>query len=110
MNKTTRLCTVGIALETFWKKAQANSTDKSIPQCIDGPKTVLIHADQAHKPVVRSLSNDEDHLLNHCDGTHTIASLCHEAKFYGRSKEQTIELIRKLIDEGVIRNLDDLLI
>ena len=110
MNKTTRLCTSGIALDTFWEKAQANSTDKSIPHCSDGPKTFLIHADQAHKPVVRDLSNDEDHLLNHCDGTHTIASLCHEAKFYGRSKEQTVELIRKLIDEGVIRNLDDLLI
>ena len=110
MNKTTRLCTSGIALDIFWNKAQADSSDKSIPHCTDGPQTFLIHADQTHKPVVRGLNNDEDHLLNHCDGTHTIASLCHEAKFYGRSKEQTFELIRQLIDEGVIRNLDDLLI
>jgi hypothetical protein len=48
--------------------------------------------------------------LNHCDGTHTIASLSHEARFYGKTKEETMQLIRQLIDEGVIRNLDDLLI
>ena len=110
LNKTSRLCTSGIELCDLWQKAKQGATDKSVPYCSNGPSSFLIHADQAHNPVVRRLNPDEEHLLNHCDGTHTIASLCHEAKFFGRTKEETFSLISQLIDEGVIRNLDDLLI
>lgn len=110
LNKTSRLCTSGIQLDELWQKAQEASTEKSIPCCKEGPTTFLIHADQEHIPRVKQLSPDEEHLLNHCDGTHTIASLFHEARFYGKEKKQTLDLIHKLIEEGVIRNLDDLLI
>lgn len=110
LNKTSRLCTSSVNLTQLRQLMLENSDSQTIPSCLDGPSTFLIHADQKHHPAVRQLTTDEDRLLNHCDGTHTIASLSHEARFYGKTKEETMQLIRQLIDEGVIRNLDDLLI
>lgn len=110
LNKASRLCTSGIELSELWLRVNDNSKERSVPCCQEGTSTFLIFADQKHKPNVRHLNSDEDNLLNHCDGTHTIASLCHEARFFGRTMSETMELIHKLIDEGVIRNLDELLI
>ena len=67
----------------------------------------MIYANQNHNDIVRPLDAKEARLLNHCDGTHTIASLIHEGKFFEQSKKQTLGLIKQLIDEGVICDLEN---
>ena len=76
-------------------------------KCSDGVSTFLIYANQDHNAIVRPLDTQEARLLNHCDGTHTIASLIHEGKFFDQSKSQTLKLIKQLIDEGVICDLEN---
>ena len=107
LNPTSKLCISGVDLVSLSQRVEDNTAPKEVPFCADGPSTFLIYADQDHKPRVRLLNADEARLVNHCDGTHTIASLCHEAEYFDRSHKQTRELISALITDGVIRALKD---
>ena len=107
LNPTTKLCVSGVDLVSLRQRVEQDAERREVPFCADGPSTFLIYADQDHKPRVRRLTTDEARLINHCNGTHTIASLCHEAEYFGRSHQQTRELISALINDGVIRGLND---
>lgn len=110
LNRASRLCYSGVDLNELNRLTIEKSKDSSTPKCCDVVSTFLIYADQNHNAIVRQLEKHEARLLNHCDGTHTIASLIHEGKFFDRSKKQTMELIKQLINEGVIRDLENKLI
>jgi len=110
LNQASRLCYSGVDLEKLNRITIEKSQDIFIPKCAEEVSTFLIYANQEHKAIVRNLNVHEARLLNHCDGTHTIASLIHEGKFFNRTKEQTIELIKQLIDEVIIRDLENKLI
>lgn len=107
LNPTSKQCVSGVDLVSLNEWVEQNVDPKEVPYTANGPATFLIYADQDHKPKVRLLNSDEARLINHCDGTHTIASLCHEAEYFGRSHQQTRELISALINDGVIRGLND---
>ena len=107
LNRTSKQCLSSVDLVKLQELVNSDADSQAVPVCPDGPSSFLIYADQDHKPKVRQLNVDEARLINHCDGTHTIASLCHEADFFGRSHAQTRELITSLIKDGVIRALDD---
>ena len=107
LNPTSKMCISGVDLVSLKQRVEQDAEPKEVPFCPNGPNTFLIHADQDHKPQVRLLTSDEARLINHCNGTHTIASLCHEADYFGRSHQQTRELISLLINDGVIRGLSD---
>ncbi len=85
-------------------------TAQAVPICPNEPSPFLIHAHSDHNVTVRQLEAHDARLLNHCDGTHTIASLCHAASFFGRSHEDTRTLIGTLLDDGVITSLHDELV
>ncbi len=107
LNSSSRMCVSGFDLVALNKLVDSNSTNKVVPFCPNGPETFLIHADYDHNVVVRQLSADESRLLNHCDGTHTIASIAHEALFFERTRDQTKQLLSDLIDQGVITALEE---
>ena len=110
LNQASRLCYSGIDLNELNNLTIEGSNNSFTPKCGEGISTFLIYANQDHNAIVKQLDKHEARLLNHCDGTHTIASLIHEGKFFDRSKIQTLELIKQLINEGVIRDLENKLI
>ena len=110
LNRASRLCYSGIDLKELHRLAAEKTKGSITTKCSDGVSTFLIYANQDHNAIVRPLDTQEARLLNHCDGTHTIASLIHEGKFFDQSKSQTLRLIKQLIDEGVICDLEDKLI
>jgi len=83
----------------------SGSSLRPLPLTDEETAPFLIHAGPTHGVVVRRLQLDEARLLDHCDGTHTIASLKHEASFHGRSPQETLTLLHRLIEEGVIVEL-----
>tara|TARA_B110000238_G_C16139793_1_gene445683 strand:- start:4117 stop:4974 length:858 start_codon:yes stop_codon:yes gene_type:complete len=107
LDSSTRLCLSGIDLVAMRQLADSETTGQTVPACPNQPGTFLIHEDLNYNLRVRLLSEIEARLLNQCDGTHSIASLCHEASFFGSSTNDTHTLISKLIDEGVITALLD---
>ena len=111
LDNCSRLCVSGFDIEDLYQKVSLTLTESErIAQtCSNGPAHFLIHADLNHNVVVRQLKDNEGRLLNHCDGTHTVISLVHEASFYQQSQEGTLNLIHQLIDEGVITQLNDTL-
>ena len=111
LDNCSRLCVSGFDIEDLYEKVSLTPTESErIAQtCSNGPAHFLIHADLNHNVVVRQLKDNEGRLLNHCDGTHTVISLVHEASFYQQSQEGTLKLIHQLIDEGVITQLNDTL-
>ena len=111
LDNCSRLCVSGFDIEDLYEKVSLTLTESErIAQtCSNGPAHFLIHADLNHNVVVRQLKDNEGRLLNHCDGTHTVISLVHEASFYQQSQEGTLKLIHQLIDEGVITQLNDTL-
>ena len=111
LDNCSRLCVSGFDIEDLYEKVSSTPTESErIAQtCSNGPAHFLIHADLNHNVVVRQLKANEGRLLNHCDGTHTVISLVHEASFYQQSQEGTLKLIHRLINEGVIIQLDDTL-
>jgi len=111
LDNCSRLCVSGFDIEDLYQKVSLTLTESErIAQtCSNGPAHFLIHADLNHNVVVRQLKDNEGRLLNHCDGTHTVISLVHEASFYQQSQEGTLKLIHQLIDEGVITQLNDTL-
>ena len=104
-----RLCVSGIDIENLFKHVNAKEPDSEriAQSCSNGPATFLIHSDLNHNVIVRKLQDNEARLLNHCDGTHTVTSLVHEASFYQQSQKGTLRLIHQLIDEGVITQFRD---
>ena len=111
LDNCSRLCVSGFDIEDLYQKVSLTLTESErIAQtCSNGPAHFLIHADLNHNVVVRQLKDNEGRLLNHCDGTHTVISLVHEASFYQQSQEGTLKLIHQLINEGVITQLNDTL-
>ena len=111
LDNCSRLCVSGFDIEDLYEKVSLTLTESEriAETCSNGPAHFLIHADLNHNVVVRQLKDNEGRLLNHCDGTHTVISLVHEASFYQQSQEGTLKLIHQLIDEGVITQLNDTL-
>jgi hypothetical protein len=107
LNSASRLCYSGVDLKELNRLAAEEAIFSFPTKCSEGVSTFLIYANQNHNAIVRPLDTQEARLLNHCDGTHTIASLIHEGKFFDQSKKQTLELIKQLIDEGVICDLEN---
>lgn len=105
LDRGTRLCDSGVDLAEFRRLVEADAPRCPLPLTGQGSAAFLIHAGPTHEVVVRRLQPDEARLLNHCDGTHTIASLQHEASFHGRSAAETLTLVHRLIEEGVIVEL-----
>lgn len=109
LDECSRLCISAIDIESLYD--QVNTSDEKSNHiaysCSNGPVNFLIHADLNHNVVVRKLKDHEGRLLNHCDGTHTVTSLVHEASFYQQSEEGTMNLLHQLIDEGVITQLKE---
>ncbi|MBT6124497.1 MAG: DUF2063 domain-containing protein [Halieaceae bacterium] len=110
LDGSSRLCVSGVDLVAMCKLVDDKAPAQAVPICQNEPGTFLIHADSDHNVTVRQLEKHDARLLNHCDGTHTIASLCHEASFFGRSHEDTRTLIGTLLDDGVIASLHDELV
>ena len=104
INPCARLCISAIDLEDLYKQVNRAAPDSNnlVKSCSNGPSHFLINADLNHQVIVRKLSDQEGRLLNHCNGTHTVTSLIHEASFYQRSAQGTLKLMHQLIDEGVI--------
>ena len=111
LDTCSRLCVSAFDIEDLYRKVSSAPTDSDriAQSCSNGPTHFMIHADLNHDVVVRQLKANEGRLLNHCDGTHTVTSLVHEASFYQQSLEGTLKLIHRLIDEGVITQLNDTL-
>jgi hypothetical protein len=107
LNSASRLCYSGVDLKELNRLAAEEAIFSFPTKCSEGVSTFLIYANQNHIAIVRPLDTQEARLLNHCDGTHTIASLIHEGKFFDQSKKQTVGLIKQLIDEGVICDLEN---
>lgn len=105
LDRGTRLCDSGVDLEEFRRLVETGAPRRPLPLTEQGTAAFLIHAGPTHEVVVRRLQADEARLLDHCDGTHTIASLQHEASFHGRSAAETLALVHRLIEEGVIVEL-----
>lgn len=104
INPCARLCISAIDLEDLYIQVKRDAPDSKnlVKSCSNGPSHFLIHADLNHQVIVRKLSDQEGRLLNHCNGTHTVTSLIHEASFYQKSAHGTLKLMHQLIDEGVI--------
>ena len=102
-----RLCVSAIDIEDLYRHVQAEKAGNAnmARSCGNGPTNFLIHADLKHNVVVRKLRENEGRLLNHCDGTHTVTSLIHEASFYQQSAQGTLKLMHQLINEGIITQL-----
>ena len=111
LDTCSRLCVSAFDIEELYGQVSTGHTESNLiaKSCSNGPTHFLIHADLNHNVVVRRLKANEGRLLNHCDGTHTVTSLIHEASFYQQSKEGTLKLIHRLINEGVITQLNDTL-
>ena len=107
LNPNSRLCESGFDLEKFYDLVTSNAASQPIPLIADGVANFLIHANHDEIAIVRRLDDAETRLLNHCDGTHTYASLRHEATFHGHTDNDTEELVRRLILEGVIVTLKE---
>lgn len=111
LERGTRLCDSGVDLARWNELVKADAPRQPLPMvqrsCDGSVATFLIHAGQDHGVRVRRLAADEARLLNHCDGTHTITSLTHEASFYGQSKAVTLDLLKRLIEEEVIVELQE---
>lgn len=109
LDSCSRLCVSAIDIETLYHSVYADepNAEHVVKACSNGPAHFLIHADLNHNVVVRQLKDNEGRLLNHCDGTHTVTSLIHEASFYQQSEAGTLKLIHQLIDQGVITQLKD---
>jgi len=110
LDRCSRLCISGVDLECLYQLVNHDDGSHVIPLNSEGPRNYLVHADLQHQVVVRALTDTEDLLLRHCDGTHTLTSLEHEASFFGVSSPEVSEICHRLIDEGVITNLQDQLI
>ncbi|QEY32328.1 DUF2063 domain-containing protein [Synechococcus sp. RSCCF101] len=111
LDRGSRLCDSGVDLARVCALVEAGAPRQVLPLvepgCGGAVATFLIHAGPDHAVQVRRLAADEARLLNHCDGTHTIASLTHEASFHGQSAEATLALVKGLIEEGVIVELQE---
>ncbi|MFL0793447.1 MAG: DUF2063 domain-containing protein [Prochlorococcus sp.] len=107
LDKTARLCESGVDLAKLFKLALNQEPSQPIPLVENNTADFLIHADLEHVTQIRQLDQHESRLLNHCDGTHTYASLRHEASFHGRSWQETDELLACLIEQGVITQISD---
>ena len=70
-----------------------------------GIATFLIYSDLENQVTVKRLNQEEALLLNHCDGTHTLASLKHESSFYNYKESDTLNLVERFMTEGVIVDL-----
>ena len=110
LDRCSRLCISGVDLALLFQLVKDQEESHVIPLNHDGPKNYLVHADLNHHVVVRELTEAEDLLLRHCDGTHTMTSLEHEASFFGLSAKDVRSVFDRLIDEGVITNIQDRLI
>ena len=107
LNPSSRVCESGFELEKFYDLVTSNATSQPIPVVEEGSANFLIHANRNEIAIVRRIDDAEARLLNHCDGTHTYASLRHEATFHGHTDNDTEELVKRLILEGVIVTLKE---
>ncbi|CAK23734.1 DNA-binding domain-containing protein [Synechococcus sp. CS-197] len=105
LNRGTRLCVSGVDLEALKALAGTDASKHRLPMVEGGIATFLIYSDLENQVIVRRLNHEESLLLNHCDGTHTLASLKHEGSFYNYGDMDTINLVQRLITEGVIVDL-----
>ncbi|CAK22492.1 DNA-binding domain-containing protein [Synechococcus sp. CS-197] len=111
LDRGTRLCDSGVDLAGWRELVETKEPRQPLPMvqssCDGSVATFLIHSTQDHEVRVRRLAADEARLLNHCDGTHTVTSLIHEASFRGQSAEATMGLLRRLVEEDVIVELQE---
>ena len=110
LDTCSRLCLSAFDIEDLYRKVSSDPTGSDRIAKSAMATHFLIHADLNHNVVVRQLKENEGRLLNHCDGTHTVTSLVHEASFYQQSQAGTLKIIHRLIDEGVITRLNDTLV
>ena len=106
LNRGSRLCESGVDLQAIRELVGTDASEHHrLPMVDGGTATFLIYSDLENQVIVRRLNHQETLLLNHCDGTHTLASLKHEASFYNYTDTDTIALLEQLIIEGVIVEL-----
>ncbi len=105
LNRGTRLCVSGVDLEALVALTDTDAPKQRLPMVEGGTATFLIYSNLENQVIVRRLNQEESLLLNHCNGTHTLASLKHEGSFYNFKDIDTINLVQRLITEGVIVDL-----
>lgn len=105
LNLGTRLCVSGVDLQALKGLVGTDASKHRLPMVEGGIATFLIYSDLENQVTVKRLNQEEALLLNHCDGTHTLASLKHESSFYNYKESDTLNLVERFMTEGVIVDL-----
>lgn len=106
LNRGSRLCVSGVDLQALRALVGTDASEHHrLPMVEGGTATFLIFSDFDNQVIVRRLNHQETLLLNHCDGTHTLASLKHEGSYFNYTDLDTINIVHQLITEGIIVEL-----
>ncbi|MCT0225786.1 putative DNA-binding domain-containing protein [Synechococcus sp. CS-1328] len=105
LQRGARLALTGYALAELWLAIAADAPLECLPVRTDGPGWYLIQIGRGGVPEVLGLPAAEARLLSGCNGTNTVAALCHQESFFGESLEAVETRLLAWVEAEVVVEL-----